>query len=48
MLLLTWQALRGQSIVSPDAATFAAFVGLLAVTVLTTLAIVVRPTFRQS
>lgn len=30
VLLLTWQALRGQSIVAPDPATLAAAAGLLA------------------
>lgn len=37
MALLTWQALRGQSIVAPDVLTMTAYVGLLAVVLLSTL-----------
>jgi hypothetical protein len=36
VLLLTWQALRGQSVIAPDAATLAAFGGLAAAIVLVT------------
>ncbi len=39
MFLFTWQALRAQSVTSPDALTLAALAGLVAVTLIATLAI---------
>ncbi len=41
LALLTWQALRGQSIIAPDSLTVAAFAGLLAVVAIPTAAIMV-------
>jgi len=42
VLLLVWQALRGQSLIHPDAKTIAAAVGLAAGTAISVLVIVVR------
>ncbi|MEZ4559415.1 MAG: hypothetical protein R2854_23765 [Caldilineaceae bacterium] len=40
--LLTWQALRGQSIVAPDALTWLAYAGLAGVTVVAVVAVAWR------
>jgi len=42
LALLTWQALRGQSIIAPDSLTLAAFAGLLAVVAIPTALIMVK------
>ena len=41
-LILMWQALRGQSVIAPDALTLAAFGAVLAVAAIVALAITVR------
>jgi hypothetical protein len=38
--LFTWQALRGQSIIAPDAATITAFLGLAAITLVSSLIVI--------
>ena len=40
LALLTWQALRGQSVVAPDAATLAALGALVGCTALSAMAVV--------
>ena len=40
MLLLIWQALRGQPLIAPDATTLAAFGGLAGATILAVIGIV--------
>ena len=47
MLLLTWQALRGQPIVAPDAATLVALSGLLAAVAIAAAAILLPGSGRK-
>lgn len=42
IVLLTWQALRGQSVVAPDSLTLAALAGLFGLTAIATAAVVAR------